>query len=57
MTWPLCAILDTANGAFLVGNVHMVVDEAYTTGVFGPRDCRVVASLGLKDYVFAGLHV
>jgi 8-amino-7-oxononanoate synthase len=57
MTWPLCATLDTVNGVFLVGNVHMVVDEAYTTGIFGPRDRRVVAFLGLEDHVLAGLHV
>ncbi|KAG6862893.1 hypothetical protein C0991_009622, partial [Blastosporella zonata] len=37
-------------------NMHLVVDEAHATGIYGPQGRGRVAELGLEDKVLARLH-
>ncbi|KIY45517.1 PLP-dependent transferase [Fistulina hepatica ATCC 64428] len=37
-------------------NGHLIVDEAHSTGVYGPRGCGRVALLGLESKVLVRLH-
>jgi 8-amino-7-oxononanoate synthase len=53
---PLRAILDGMDEVFPAGNVHLVVDEAHATGLYGPGGRGMVALLGLEDRVLARLH-
>jgi 8-amino-7-oxononanoate synthase len=53
---PLRAMLDTMDEVFPAGNAHMFIDEAHTTGVYGPSGRGMVAMLGLEDRVLARLH-
>jgi 8-amino-7-oxononanoate synthase len=53
---PLREMLDTIDEVFPAGNVHMIVDEAHATGLYGPGGRGIVALLGLEDRVFARLH-
>ena len=53
---PLRAILDVIDEVFPAGNAHLVVDEAHTTGIYGPGGRGMVALLGLEDRVLAWLH-
>lgn len=38
------------------GNGYLIVDEAHSTGLFGPHGGGVVQELGLSSHVFARLH-
>ncbi|KAI0290667.1 hypothetical protein BC826DRAFT_1187184 [Russula brevipes] len=49
----LRAILDAMDQVFPAGNVHLVVDEAHTTRIYGPGGHGIVALLGLEDRVLA----
>ncbi|KAK4997703.1 hypothetical protein LTR66_002933 [Elasticomyces elasticus] len=53
---PLTDIVNIANHIFPQRNAHIIVDEAHSTGVFGPRGRGLVCELGLEDRVFARLH-
>ncbi|KAJ3340895.1 hypothetical protein HDU91_000785 [Kappamyces sp. JEL0680] len=37
-------------------NVHLVIDEAHSTGICGPSGRGLVCELGLQDKVFARVH-
>ena len=53
---PLVAIVEAVETLLPLGNGHVIVDEAHSTGVFGERGRGVVCSLGLEEKVFAKLH-
>ncbi|KAI0636298.1 PLP-dependent transferase [Trametes polyzona] len=53
---PLKEIVETIEKLFPHGNGYVVVDEAHSTGVYGPQGKGLVAALGLEDRVFARLH-
>lgn len=36
--------------------IYLIVDEAHSTGVFGPDGAGIAASLGLEDEIFARIH-
>ncbi|KAG6907375.1 hypothetical protein DXG01_009104 [Tephrocybe rancida] len=51
---PLTEMVDVIAG--VGGEVHLVVDEAHATGIYGPLGRGRVAELGLEDKVLARLH-
>ncbi|OBZ72394.1 putative 8-amino-7-oxononanoate synthase [Grifola frondosa] len=53
---PLVEIVEAVEELFPLGNGYVVVDEAHSTGVYGPQGRGLVAQLGLEDRVFARLH-
>jgi 8-amino-7-oxononanoate synthase len=53
---PLQELLDVLENRLPRRNGHMIVDEAHSTGVFGPKGAGVVQSLGLQNRVFLRLH-
>ncbi|KAH9902384.1 PLP-dependent transferase [Cubamyces lactineus] len=53
---PLLQIVETMEELFPHGNGYVVVDEAHSTGVYGPQGRGLVAALGLEDRIFARLH-
>ncbi|KAI9001476.1 pyridoxal phosphate-dependent transferase [Trametes punicea] len=53
---PLTQIVETVEELFPQGNGYVIVDEAHSTGVYGPHGRGLVAALGLEDRVFARLH-
>ncbi|KAI0656434.1 PLP-dependent transferase [Cubamyces menziesii] len=53
---PLLQIVETVEELFPHGNGYVVVDEAHSTGVYGPQGRGLVAALGLEDRIFARLH-
>ena len=53
---PLTQIVELMESLFPLGNAYLVVDEAHTTGVYGPQGKGIVAMLGLERRVFARLH-
>lgn len=53
---PLLEIVETVEELFPHGNGYVVVDEAHSTGVYGPQGRGLVAALGLEDRIFARLH-
>ncbi len=38
------------------GNGHIIVDEAHSTGIIGPRGRGLVCHLGLEDQIWARVH-
>lgn len=52
---PLTQITNIMNELFPDGNVHLVVDEAHATGIYGPQGRGRVAELGLENRVLARL--
>ncbi|KAI9731094.1 MAG: hypothetical protein M1818_007951 [Claussenomyces sp. TS43310] len=52
---PLAEIVQVVEEALPHGNGHIAVDEAHSTGVYGPRGRGLVCSLGLEKRVFARL--
>ena len=38
------------------GNGHIIVDEAHSTGIYGPKGAGVVCALGLENRILARLH-
>lgn len=55
-TCPLKELVDIAKEVFPKGNIEFVVDEAWTTGVVGPRGAGLVAALGLENDIAIRLH-
>ena len=53
---PLPEIVDLIDELLPCGNGYLVVDEAHSTGVYGPQGRGLVAAYGLEDRVFARLH-
>ncbi|KAI0763329.1 pyridoxal phosphate-dependent transferase [Trametes elegans] len=53
---PLTQIVEAVEQLFPHGNGYVVVDEAHSTGVYGPQGRGLVAALGLEDRIFARLH-
>jgi 8-amino-7-oxononanoate synthase len=53
---PLVEIVEAVESLLPLGNGHVIVDEAHSTGVFGEKGRGVVCSLGLEKRVFAKLH-
>jgi 8-amino-7-oxononanoate synthase len=41
---------------FPMRNGYIVVDEAHSTGIYGPQGRGIVALLGLEDRILARLH-
>lgn len=53
---PLKEMVDVIEELFPEGNAYLVVDEAHSTGIYGPEGKGRVAMLGLEDKVLARLH-
>ncbi|CAA7267510.1 unnamed protein product [Cyclocybe aegerita] len=53
---PLAEIVDLLDEVFPAKNGYLVVDEAHSTGIYGPQGRGRVAMLGLEDRVLARLH-
>lgn len=53
---PLNAIVDIIRELLPQGNGHLIVDEAHSNGVLGPRGRGLVCKLGLEDKVSVRLH-
>ena len=53
---PLQEMLDLLGQFFPLKNAYLIVDEAHSTGIYGPLGRGRVAMLGLEDRVFARLH-
>ncbi|EDR11238.1 uncharacterized protein LACBIDRAFT_315811 [Laccaria bicolor S238N-H82] len=53
---PLQEIVDLLEELFPKGNGYLVVDEAHSTGIYGPQGRGRVALLGLEEKVLARLH-
>lgn len=53
---PLADIIRLAESAFPRNNAYVSVDEAHSTGIYGPNGRGLVSLLGLQDRVFARLH-
>ncbi|KAK0238688.1 pyridoxal phosphate-dependent transferase [Armillaria nabsnona] len=53
---PLQEFVENLEEVFPQGNGYLVVDEAHSTGIYGPQGRGRVAMLGLESRVFARLH-
>lgn len=53
---PLREVVELVEELLPLGNGHVIVDEAHSTGVYGAQGRGVVCSLGLESRVFARLH-
>lgn len=53
---PLTDIVRLAESTFPSRNAYVFVDEAHSTGIYGPNGRGLVNLLGLQDQVFARLH-
>lgn len=53
---PLREVVKVLEEILPAGNGHLVVDEAHSTGVFGPTGRGLVSELGLEDKVTIRLH-
>ncbi|KAK2811203.1 hypothetical protein FQN50_002300 [Emmonsiellopsis sp. PD_5] len=53
---PIVELLETLEALLPKGNGHMIVDEAHSTGVFGPRGSGIVQELGVQNRVLIRLH-
>lgn len=53
---PLREMVAILEELFPKGNGYLVVDEAHSTGIYGPQGRGRVALLGLEDKVLARLH-
>ncbi|PPQ85644.1 LOW QUALITY PROTEIN: hypothetical protein CVT25_012766 [Psilocybe cyanescens] len=53
---PLQEIVDMLDEIFPMKNGYLVVDEAHSTGIYGPQGRGRVAMLGLENRVLARLH-
>ena len=53
---PLADIIRLAESTFPTGNAYVSVDEAHSTGIYGPNGRGLVSLLDLQGRVFARLH-
>ena len=53
---PLNEIAAALSALFPAGNGHLIVDEAHSTGIYGPRGRGLVSALGLESAVTVRLH-
>lgn len=53
---PLADIIQIAESVFPSNNAYVSVDEAHSTGIYGPDGRGLVNLLGLQHRVFARLH-
>jgi len=53
---PIAEFVECVERLLPMGNGHVIVDEAHSTGVFGPMGSGIVCSLRLEDKIFARLH-
>jgi len=53
---PLTEMVEVIDEIFPAGNAYLIVDEAHSTGIYGPQGRGRVAMLGLEDRVLARLH-
>lgn len=53
---PLPQIVEAVEELLPLGNGYIIVDEAHSTGVYGPQGKGLVAAYGLEDKIFARLH-
>lgn len=53
---PLKEMVNVIEEVFPKGNAYLIVDEAHSTGIYGPEGKGRVAMLGLEDKVLARLH-
>ncbi|KAG6333032.1 hypothetical protein ID866_6056 [Astraeus odoratus] len=53
---PLVDIVESVEKMLPSGNGYIVVDEAHSTGIYGPKGRGLVAALGLEKRIFARLH-
>jgi 8-amino-7-oxononanoate synthase len=53
---PLREFIDVMDEVFPLGNAYLIVDEAHSTGIYGPKGRGRVAQLGLEGRVLARLH-
>ncbi|GAA5876058.1 hypothetical protein JCM8547_003542 [Rhodosporidiobolus lusitaniae] len=53
---PLREMVELVERVLPAGNGHLVVDEAHSTGLYGPRGRGLVAALGLENRVTVRVH-
>ena len=53
---PLTDVVGCVEKMLPLGNGYVVVDEAHSTGIYGPNGRGMVAALGLEKRIFARLH-
>ena len=53
---PIESILASIDRLLPNGNGHVIIDEAHSTGVYGPCGKGLVCLLGLEDRILARLH-
>lgn len=53
---PIKEILSTIERSLPLGNGHLIVDEAHSSGVYGSNGRGLVHRLGVQDKVLARLH-
>ena len=53
---PLTEIVEVVESSVPAGRAHIVVDEAHTSGIYGPNGTGYVAHLGLNDRVHTKVH-
>ncbi|GAA5968518.1 hypothetical protein JCM8115_004203 [Rhodotorula mucilaginosa] len=53
---PLEEIVQAVEAALPRGNGHIIVDEAHSTGLYGPNGRGLVCALGLADRVLVRVH-
>ncbi|OJD23790.1 hypothetical protein ACJ73_04859 [Blastomyces percursus] len=53
---PIAELLEIIKTVFPRGNGYMIVDEAHSTGAFGPRGAGIVQELGVESRIFIRLH-
>jgi len=53
---PLQGIVELVEKCFPMGNSHIIVDEAHSTGLYGENGRGIVSLLGLENRVTARLH-
>ncbi|GAA5945926.1 hypothetical protein JCM10213_006184 [Rhodosporidiobolus nylandii] len=53
---PLLEMVDAVGRVLPAGNGHLVVDEAHSTGLYGPRGRGLVCALGLEERITIRVH-
>ena len=53
---PLVQVVDMVDSMFPSKNAYILIDEAHSTGLYGPQGRGLVSMLGLQDRIFARLH-